>query len=138
MSSPFVLRFDEIGIGDIARVGGSNASLGGMFRELSAQGVKMPPGFAITDEAYRYFLSENGLDVRIPELLAGLNPHLPRDRSQDRHLRPGPQRLSRVRRVPRPRRDRQPLAQSRRGPQNDRSHFGFGRRLEQMNVISPK
>ncbi len=73
MASPFVLRFDEVGIGDIPRVGGKNASLGEMFRELSAQGVKVPPGFAITAEAYRYFLLENGLDVRIPELLAGLN-----------------------------------------------------------------
>ena len=73
MTSPFVLRFDEVGIGDIPRVGGKNASLGEMFRELSAQGVKVPPGFAITAEAYRYFLRENGLDVRIRELLAGLN-----------------------------------------------------------------
>lgn len=73
MASPYVLRFDEIGIGDISRVGGKNASLGEMFRELSTQGVKVPPGFAITAEAYRFFLCENGLDVRIPELLAGLN-----------------------------------------------------------------
>ena len=73
MASPFVLRFDEIGIGDIPRVGGKNASLGEMFRELSGQGVKVPPGFAITAEAYRYFLRENVLDDRIPELLSGLN-----------------------------------------------------------------
>ena len=73
MPSPFVLRFDEISIGDIPRAGGKNASLGEMFRELSTQGVKVPPGFAITVEAYRYFLCENGLDVRIPELLAELD-----------------------------------------------------------------
>lgn len=75
MASPFVLRFEEVGISDIPRVGGKNASLGEMFRELSAQGVKVPPGFAITADAYRYFLRENGLDVRIPELLSGLNTH---------------------------------------------------------------
>jgi pyruvate,water dikinase len=71
--SSYVVGFETIGIADIPRVGGKNASLGEMYRELSTQGVKVPPGFAVTAEAYRYFLRETGLDRSIPEMLAGLN-----------------------------------------------------------------
>jgi hypothetical protein len=44
--------FDDLGLDDVPLVGGKNASLGEMYRELSAQGVKVPNGFAITAEAY--------------------------------------------------------------------------------------
>ena len=43
----FVKQFDEIGIDDIPSVGGKNASLGEMYRELSPKGVKVPNGFAV-------------------------------------------------------------------------------------------
>ena len=69
----YILRFDEISINDVPMVGGKNASLGEMYRELSAKGVKVPNGFAITADAYRYFLSTNGLDNKIKDLLSGLN-----------------------------------------------------------------
>ena len=52
----WILWFKEIGIGDVARVGGKNASLGEMFQELASQGVRIPDGFAITADAYRYFM----------------------------------------------------------------------------------
>ena len=65
--------FAEIAIEDIPLVGGKNASLGEMFRELGSQGVKIPDGFAVTAEAYRHFLNETGLNARISELLAGLD-----------------------------------------------------------------
>ena len=48
--------FEDIGIDDIPLVGGKNASLGEMYRELASRGVKVPNGFAITAEAYRSFL----------------------------------------------------------------------------------
>jgi pyruvate,water dikinase len=47
--------------------------LGEMYRELSAQGVKVPNGFAITAEAYRFFLREARLDHRIRDLLHDLD-----------------------------------------------------------------
>jgi pyruvate,water dikinase len=67
--------FNEIGIGDVSLVGGKNASLGEMVRELSAKGVKVPNGFAVTAEAYRYFLREAKLDQKIAEILRGLDTH---------------------------------------------------------------
>ena len=47
VSSPHIRWFDEVGIDDIARVGGKNASLGEMYRELTPKGVKVPNGFAV-------------------------------------------------------------------------------------------
>ena len=56
--------FDQIGIDDIPLVGGKNASLGEMYQQLTPQGVKIPYGFAITAEAYRYVLdSANAWDA---------------------------------------------------------------------------
>jgi phosphoenolpyruvate synthase/pyruvate phosphate dikinase len=46
----YIRWFKEIKIGDIPSVGGKNASLGEMFRELASQGVKIPNGFAVTAE----------------------------------------------------------------------------------------
>ena len=60
----YIRWFDEIAIDDVPLVGGKNASLGEMYRELSPHGVKIPNGFAITAEAYRY-LVENANDAII-------------------------------------------------------------------------
>jgi pyruvate,water dikinase len=65
--------FEEIGIGDIPLVGGKNASLGEMYRELASQGVQVPNGFAITADAYREFLRVTKLDRAIEEILQSLN-----------------------------------------------------------------
>lgn len=70
---PFIKWFSDIGIEDIPTVGGKNASLGEMYHTLAEKGVNVPNGFAITAEAYRYFLRESGLDRRIPEIFAGLD-----------------------------------------------------------------
>lgn len=69
----FVRWFDEIGIEDVPLVGGKNASLGEMCRELRPRGVNLADGFAVTAEAYRYFLRVAGLDAKIRELLRGLD-----------------------------------------------------------------
>ena len=63
----YIRLFDELGIDDVPLVGGKNASLGEMYRNLSETGVKVPNGFAITADAYRYFLEANGLTARIAE-----------------------------------------------------------------------
>ena len=73
--SEYVRWFDEIGIDDIPLVGGKNASLGEMCRELKGKGVKVPDGFAITADAYRYVLREAGLDEKIKEVLSDLDTH---------------------------------------------------------------
>ena len=74
-SPKYIRWFEEISIDDVPVVGGKNASLGEMYRELSASGVKVPNGFAITAQAYRDFLSEAGLDRFVIEQLAGLDSH---------------------------------------------------------------
>jgi pyruvate,water dikinase len=67
--------FDELGIEDVPSVGGKNASLGEMYHELAAKGVKVPNGFAVTAEAYRLFLKEAKLDAAIRSILKGLDTH---------------------------------------------------------------
>lgn len=51
--------FNEIGIEDIAEVGGKNASLGEMYQNLTSEGVRIPNGFAVTSSAYVYVLDAN-------------------------------------------------------------------------------
>ncbi len=59
--APHVIWFEELKRGDVARVGGKNASLGEMVSRLGAQGVNVPPGFATTADAYWRFVDANGL-----------------------------------------------------------------------------
>ncbi|GIW25376.1 phosphoenolpyruvate synthase [Meiothermus sp.] len=75
----FVRWFKETGLDEVPLVGGKNASLGEMVRELSRLGVRVPEGFAITAEAFRHFLKANGLNAPIREQLRELNPHDPDD-----------------------------------------------------------
>jgi pyruvate,water dikinase len=74
-SHPFIKWFADITIEDVPLVGGKNASLGEMVRELAGQGVKVPNGFAITAEAFRHFIREAGIDARIRATLADLDTH---------------------------------------------------------------
>lgn len=69
----YVLWFDQIGIDDIPKVGGKNASLGEMYRELTSRGVKIPNGFATTSEAYWHFVSSAGILDRMKALLSDLD-----------------------------------------------------------------
>ena len=69
----FILRFDEIGIEDVPYVGGKNASLGEMYRNLVPKWVNIPNGFAITAYAYRYLLKETWADKKIKEILSDLD-----------------------------------------------------------------
>ncbi|MEG4505775.1 phosphoenolpyruvate synthase [Microcoleus sp. F6_B4] len=68
-----VLLFDEVGIADIPLVGGKNASLGEMIQQLTAQGVRVPNGFATTAHAYRYFIQSAGLEAKLREIFADLD-----------------------------------------------------------------
>src|SRR3989344_8617475 len=69
------VRFEEVGIGDVAHVGGKNASLGEMIGALAAKGVRVPSGFIVTADAYRYFLKADNLEKFIRVTLKGLNTH---------------------------------------------------------------
>ncbi len=69
----FVKWFEEIGAQDIGLVGGKNASLGEMVRNLGKKGVNVPSGFAITAKAYKYMIEEAGIDQKIKETLADLD-----------------------------------------------------------------
>ena len=74
MSGRYIRFFKDIRIEDIPLVGGKNASLGEMYRELSPYGVKVPNGFAITGEAYRYLLDQAGAWPALHAALDGLDP----------------------------------------------------------------
>jgi pyruvate,water dikinase len=69
----FIKWFADLSIADVPLVGGKNASLGEMYRELTPQGVKVPNGFAITAQAYRHLLRAAGLEQKIRQTLAGLD-----------------------------------------------------------------
>jgi pyruvate,water dikinase len=74
-SHPFIKWFADITIDDVPLVGGKNASLGEMVRELASKGVKVPDGFAITAVGFRHFICEAQLDERIRATLADLDTH---------------------------------------------------------------
>jgi len=68
----YIRTFGEIGIDDVALVGGKNASLGEMYRSLGPAGVRVPGGFAITAAAYRHVLEQAGAWPALHEALEGL------------------------------------------------------------------
>ncbi len=73
IATPPVIWFEALRRGDVARVGGKNASLGEMVGGLAAQGVKVPPGFATTAAAYWGFVAANGLKDVIAATFADLD-----------------------------------------------------------------
>ncbi|MCD5396414.1 MAG: phosphoenolpyruvate synthase [Candidatus Pacebacteria bacterium] len=70
----FILWFKEIDHKDVPLVGGKNASLGEMYRTLTKKGVNIPNGFALTTEAYWYFLKANNLDRKLKEIFQKFDP----------------------------------------------------------------
>ena len=71
----FVKWFEQVGAKDVALVGGKNASLGEMIRTLDSKGVRVPSGFAITAEAYKYVVDKAGISRKIRDILADLDTH---------------------------------------------------------------
>ena len=71
--SDYVRWLSDLGMEDVAVVGGKNASLGEMIRHLAEVGVRVPSGFATTAQAYRDFLAVDGLDQRIAAELDALD-----------------------------------------------------------------
>ncbi|DAB41033.1 MAG TPA: phosphoenolpyruvate synthase [Sulfurovum sp. UBA12169] len=71
--SGYIKWFKEIGIQDVDLVGGKNASLGEMYQNLTAEGIRIPNGFAITSEAYRHILDANNVWGKLHEQLDTLD-----------------------------------------------------------------
>ena len=69
-SSRYILWFEDFGMDALPRVGGKNASLG----EMTRVGIRVPPGFAVTTDAYKDFLTHTGIQEEIRSRLAGVNP----------------------------------------------------------------
>jgi pyruvate, water dikinase len=70
-----ILWFDELELADIPQVGGKNASLGEMRRELIPNGVSIPDGYAVTAYAYRYLLQSSGIMDQMKKILSDLDTH---------------------------------------------------------------
>ncbi len=68
-----VLWYDGLGMQDVERVGGKNASLGEMISHLSNMGVSVPNGFATTADAFRAFMAQSGLHDKIQKQLETLD-----------------------------------------------------------------
>lgn len=69
----YIQKLNEVGMNDLPRVGGKNASLGEMIQNLTAQDIKVPNGFAVTVDAYDAFISENNLKEKINLAMDGLD-----------------------------------------------------------------
>nr|WP_202392863.1 pyruvate, water dikinase [Helicobacter saguini] len=65
----YIKFFEELNNKDVPLVGGKNASIGEMFKELVSVGIKVPDGFAITSDAYWYLLRSGGIEQKIKDLL---------------------------------------------------------------------
>jgi pyruvate,water dikinase len=69
----YIKFFKEITLPDVPQVGGKNASLGEMQRNLAPKGVNLPNGFATTAKAYYYFIEEAGIREQMNQILDGLD-----------------------------------------------------------------
>jgi pyruvate,water dikinase len=70
----YIRWFNELSIEDVPLVGGKNASLGEMYRELTPKGIRIPNGFAVTAEAYRYILDQADAWGPLHQALDDLDP----------------------------------------------------------------
>ena len=68
-----IVWLKDVGMSDVEKVGGKNASLGEMISGLNSQGVRVPGGFATTAEAFESFLGHSDLKNKINELLSNLD-----------------------------------------------------------------
>ncbi len=75
MIEEFNKWFEDLRIEDVPSVGGKNASLGEMIRNLGEKGVNVPSGFAVTAYAYKYTVEKAGIDKKIKEILSDLDTH---------------------------------------------------------------
>jgi pyruvate, water dikinase len=68
-TTDFLANLHEVGLSDLDKVGGKNASLGEMLQNLTKLGIRIPGGFIITVSAYQHFIRENNLDESIHSII---------------------------------------------------------------------
>jgi len=73
-ASRYIRSFKDIGIGDVAEVGGKNASLGEVYGGLRSQGVRVRNGFAVLASACWHVLERAGVSPALKEVIQGLDP----------------------------------------------------------------
>jgi pyruvate,water dikinase len=73
MNSRYTRELHNVALEDLSLVGGKNASLGEMIRNLSALGITIPFGFAITVDGYWEFLNHNNLEASIRRIIGGID-----------------------------------------------------------------
>lgn len=71
--SKYIRWFEKTTIDDIPLVGGKNASLGEMYRELTSKGIRIPNGFSVTSEAYWHTLKAGGILEKLKKTMEGLD-----------------------------------------------------------------
>lgn len=69
----FIKWFNEISKKDVSLFGGKNSSLGELYRNLSNMGIKVPGGFAVSADAYKFFIKSTGLEEKIKNALKNLD-----------------------------------------------------------------
>jgi len=69
MDYVLVLNFDALNKNSLSLVGGKNASLG----EMINAGIRVPPGFAVTTDAYLNFITETGIKDQMYGILSDLS-----------------------------------------------------------------
>lgn len=69
MDGEYVRRFEDVSRSDVVLVGGKNSSLGEMIRELSQEGISVPPGFATTAQAYWTYVDANNIRENVTLLV---------------------------------------------------------------------
>ncbi|SNR64386.1 pyruvate, water dikinase [Desulfurobacterium atlanticum] len=72
-NSKFVLWLKDVDLNDVSLVGGKNASLGEMIKNLAPEGINIPDGFVVTAKAYFEFLEFNNLKDKIKNILTGID-----------------------------------------------------------------
>ena len=72
-TTDFLANLHEVGLSDLDKVGGKNASLGEMLQNLTKLGIRIPGGFIITVSAYQHFIRENNLDESIHSIINNIN-----------------------------------------------------------------
>lgn len=73
MLNDWIIWLRDLGIEDVPRVGGKNASLGEMIGHLTTAGIKVPDGFTSTADAYRAFIQQHGMQQKINQILEPLD-----------------------------------------------------------------
>lgn len=74
-----IVWLKDIGLDDVPLVGGKNASLGEMIRELERVRISVPNGFALTSSAYFDFLEKGGVKEKIEKIISTINTEKVKD-----------------------------------------------------------